>query len=443
MKESVVVYALGNHWKQNRKEIAAGYDIIACSDRDPNTSERAGDYKFVEPEKLCELSFDKIIFGCLKKEGLRERIALQYHIPPQKIFYYEEIFGDCGRKQYVEKREHAEKITVVIPTYNRQKRLGRTLDLLQMQTDQDFNVIILDNCSDYDVYSVVKDREQAFRDRVTIVRNRINIGMPANVANCFAQEVDGWLWALTDDDLPSVYAIQDIYEEIESSTGIGVINFCICGCDEYLPQGYQDFGNLHEMLGFYRDSVIQGQDINAWNSDFLYLSNKVYNMKYVFKYCGEVIMYAYCAGPHVLPILYLLNAGEASVRLTTKRIITYDAYDLETGPGWNYIKTLSGMRIISDIPLDLDEMERCTLYQLLIHMYQDSLLEDVTEESFEYDLWQIEKLYYEILDFCLSDDEKENFLRKLETIKKKKCYCERVMDLGHQRIRGRETICRR
>lgn len=417
MKERVIVYALGNHWRQNRKEIEAGYDIIACSDRDSNASEWAGDYRFVEPEQLGGLSYDKIIFGCLKKGGLRERIALQYQIPPQKIFYYEEIFGNCVRKQYVEKREHREKITVVIPTYNRQKRLGRTLDLLQMQTDQDFNVIILDNCSDYDTYSVVRDREQAFRDRVTIVRNRVNIGLAANVANCFVQGVDGWLWTLGDDDLPSVYAIQDIYEEIESSTGIGAIDFCICGCDEYLPQGYRDFGNLHEMLRFYRESVAQGQDINAWNSDFLYLSNKVYNMKYIFKYCGEVILYAYCAGPHVLPILYLLNAGEASVRMTTKRIVTYDAPD---GKHWDCIKILCGIRIISDIPLSLDETERCTLYQLLIHMYQDTLLEDVAEESLEYDLWQIEKLYYEILDFCLSDDEKENFLRNLETIKKKK-----------------------
>lgn len=417
MKESVVVYALGNHWRQNRKEIEEGYDIIACSDRDPNASERVGNHRFVEPEQLCGLSFDKIIFGCLKKAGLRERIALQYQIPPQKIFYYEEVFGDCVRKQYVEKREHTEKITVVIPTYNRQKPLGRTLDLLQMQTDQDFNVIILDNCSDYDVYSVVRDREQAFRDRVTVVRNRVNIGLSANVANCFVQGVDGWLWTLGDDDIPSVYAIQDIYEEIESSTGIGAIDFCICGCDEYLLRGYRDFGNLHEMLRFYRESVAQGQDINAWNSDFLYLSNKVYNMKCILKYCGEVVRYAYCAGPHLIPILYMLDAGEAFVRLTTKRIVAYDA---PGGKPWNCVKILPGIRIISDIPLSLDETERCTLYQLLIHMYQDALLEDVAEESLEHDLWQIEKLYYEILDFCLNDDEKENFLRNLETIKKKK-----------------------
>ena len=137
MKESVIVYALGTYWRNNINELKSAYEVIACSDQNPQVSSQIKDYKFILPEELSKYPNIKIVIGCIKQEGMRERVALQYNIHAQRIFYWDEMFSDAGildRK----KEKHSEKLTVVIPTYNRKKRLNRTLDLLEMQTDSDF-----------------------------------------------------------------------------------------------------------------------------------------------------------------------------------------------------------------------------------------------------------------------------------------------------------------
>ena len=78
---------------------------------------------------------------------------------------------------------------------------------------------------------------------------------------------------------------------------------------------------------------------------------------------------------------------------------------------------LSGMRIITDLPLNLGKSERNTLYKLLLYSYVDYLLTDVSQQSFDNDIGQIEKLYNE---YCLDDGEKDDLYNIIETLKRKK-----------------------
>lgn len=350
MKESVIVYALGRYWKDEIKVINSQYDIIACSDQNPKASKVAGEYMFVAPEFMRDISCDKVIIGCSKYESMRELIAYNYNIPWQKIFYYEELFGDIERKEPGESRGHDEKLTVVIPTYNRRERLKRTLRLLEMQTDDDFTVIIMDNCSNYSIYDMLEEYTLPFKKKVKVVRNKINIGAGANIANTFIQGISGWMWLLGDDDIPSIYAVEHIYEEIESSDQMGVIHFAIHDSMKQLLKGYKDFINLHELLNFYQNIVDQGQDVGLCNGDFIYCSNKVYNMKYIFQYCNNVVKYAYSAVPNLVPILFMLNDSAAYMRISCKQIVTWD---MSKGDHWDCIETLSGMRIVTDFKINL------------------------------------------------------------------------------------------
>lgn len=65
-------------------------------------------------------------------------------------------------------------INVIIPAYNCAKTLGRTLSSLVAQTDNDFNVILVDDCSTEDIKSIV----DAYVDKLTItyIRNEKNLG---------------------------------------------------------------------------------------------------------------------------------------------------------------------------------------------------------------------------------------------------------------------------
>lgn len=415
MKESIIVYALGHYWRNNIDEIKSKYEIIAYSDQNTQMSNYVGDCKFILPEELSNYPDTKIILGCLRREGMRELLALKYNIHAQRIFYYDEIFLNT-RNIVEKKRNHIDKLTVVIPTYNRKNRLKRTLDLLEMQTDNDFKIMILDNCSDYLINDILEDKSIKFRNRIEIVRNKINIGMSANIANAFVQGIDGWMWLLADDDIPSIYAVEDIYSEIENSSEVGAIHFAYHDFSKYLVNGYKDFKNLHELFDFYKDIVEQGQDMALCNGDFIYISNKVYNMNFIKKFCQDVFLYTYSGIPCLIPILFMLNNNAGNLRISKKRLVTWEAPD---GDHWDYIQTLSGMRIVSDFPLNLNKSEKTMLYKLVLYAYMDSLLEDIEQVSFDYDIGQIEKIYNEIYQDCLDNEEKEVYYRKIKELKSK------------------------
>lgn len=140
-------------------------------------------------------------------------------------------------------------------------------------------------------------------------------------------------------------------------------------------------------------------------------------MKYITKYCQNVFLYTYSGVPYLVPILFMLDQNEGDLRISKKRIVVWDAPD---GDHWDYIQTLSGMRIITDFQLNLDGFERKMLYNLILYGYRDSLLNDVENANFDYDVGQIEKIYNEIYFYCLSEKEKKDYYKKIRDLKKGK-----------------------
>lgn len=69
-------------------------------------------------------------------------------------------------------------LTVAIPTYNRREYLRECLESLKHQTFKDFEVIIFDNASDYDVHAFVT---QFPKLAIRIDNNETNIGGIANI----------------------------------------------------------------------------------------------------------------------------------------------------------------------------------------------------------------------------------------------------------------------
>ena len=70
------------------------------------------------------------------------------------------------------------KITVAIPTHNREKYLIDCLKSVLNQTEKDLNIVIFDNCSDYNISeSVAKiDLEQ----KIKIIKSEKNLGSLKN-----------------------------------------------------------------------------------------------------------------------------------------------------------------------------------------------------------------------------------------------------------------------
>lgn len=408
MREQVIVYALGDYWKENKSKIIEKYDIIACSDQNLEAAKYGKNIKFILPEKISDFSYDKIIIGC-KRLGVREIIALKYNIPFDKIVYYNEEVNNLRKKNLNRMQCHKEKLTIVIPTYNRKERLKRTLNILEQQSDSDFKVIIMDNCSNYNIHYALEKRNKNFQEKVTIIHNKRNIGMAGNLANIFIQETNGWIWTLADDDIPSIYAVEDIYSEIEKAEKLGVVSFSIHDFSNYLINEFIDIEELHELIKFYRMIKEKGNNLFDYSGDFIYLSNKVYNTKYIKKYYEDIFYYTYSGVPHLIPILFMLNDNIAKMRISNKKIV---AYDMPDNDHWDWLKVVSGMRIITDLQLDLNEEETAILYNLLMVDYK-YLIENIKTKNIKYVIKQLDKLYNEIYKYFLSEEEKKDYLNIL------------------------------
>ena len=63
---------------------------------------------------------------------------------------------------------------IIMPAYNCADTIGRALDSLVNQTNQNFTVLIIDDCSSQDIYSIIKQ----YQDKLNIryIRNETNVG---------------------------------------------------------------------------------------------------------------------------------------------------------------------------------------------------------------------------------------------------------------------------
>ena len=99
-------------------------------------------------------------------------------------------------------------ITVMIPTYNRAVPLARALESLTWQTDSDFLVVIVDNCSDDGTESVV----EVYREKLNITYFRAdrNFGPIANWEMGLKAVKTEWVKILWSDDWLEATAIEEL-----------------------------------------------------------------------------------------------------------------------------------------------------------------------------------------------------------------------------------------
>lgn len=74
-------------------------------------------------------------------------------------------------------------ITVIVTTYNTEKYIARCLDSLINQTFQDFDIIIVDDCSKDNTQKIILEYADKFIEKIKYVFMPQNTGAPANTRN--------------------------------------------------------------------------------------------------------------------------------------------------------------------------------------------------------------------------------------------------------------------
>ena len=108
------------------------------------------------------------------------------------------------------------KISVVIPLYNTEKYIEECLTSLLDQTMQDFEVIVVDDCSTDRSAAIVDGMRDKFGDRLTLIRLKKNNGEPGTPRNIGIKFAVGkYLYFVDSDDILMPESLNVLYTTAE------------------------------------------------------------------------------------------------------------------------------------------------------------------------------------------------------------------------------------
>lgn len=185
-------------------------------------------------------------------------------------------------------------VSICIPTYNRANRIGDTINSILLQTFEDYELIVVDNCSTDNTEEVVA----CYQDkRIRFIRNERNIGAPENHNRSLLEAKGKYLKFLHSDDIfVSHDALQKLVETAIRHPKAGVIT-----CQFRLDSAMNRYGSpidLFRPKGF----ISVRQCLNIY-SDFGLPSEWLVKRE-VFYYTGMFIDSPVCDADLVMKMLY-------------------------------------------------------------------------------------------------------------------------------------------
>ena len=217
------------------------------------------------------------------------------------------------------------KLTIAIPTYNRNEILKANLAKLLPQVTDECRVIIFDNCSDVPVKDSIQDLVKVYPHiDISVVRNRYNIGMTANILKCFELCPDPWLWILGDDDEVTDGAVATILSDIDRKREL---HFLTYAWDE------DSFKREQEVITTGIDQFIETFETFG---AVLFLSTSVYNMNKVVGSISFAHFFQTSYAPHLV-MLFMSLGDEGKCAYFRDQIVVNKADDTPSYLKWDQI----------------------------------------------------------------------------------------------------------
>lgn len=296
-------------------------------------------------------------------------------------------------------------ISIIIPTYNREKNLKEQLTRLLGQTDifHIYEVLIIDNNSNYDIYSLVNEFNF---NKIKIVKNPFNLYSCANVSNAFYYCKTQWFWLLSDDDIVEPNAISVILNEISKCSALtGLIKFS--KTNSIQKRGIVN--NLDSFIDYYYTQ----KPIRS--GDLVFISTNVYNLELLSKYLGYCFQFSYSYIPHLIPIIKALENKSVEVVFSDEPIVKYLP---PIGDNYSFAEVGKGLSTLSHLPIYISSPYRKKFFKIfmsitpmsyilwLIKNYSNENLHSfkiIYDNIYKYYLGPFSKLFIKFLQYSLTN----------------------------------------
>jgi len=269
------------------------------------------------------------------------------------------------------------KLTISIPTYNRNAILKENLKYLLPQMTTDCKILILDNHSDTPVKEFLEDLIIEYKHiEINVIRNSNNIGLTANILRCFEMCTDDWLLVLGDDDKVKDGAINQILYDIKRYEDNHFISYA---WDEPSFQRKNDLTTIgiNELIDSFESIGV-----------ILFTSASVYNVPKVIKSISYGNFFQSTYAPHLVMLFMSLGDSGKSV-LSCNEIVINKGFETPFHLRWDQIFFYQ-MVLLLRLPL-----KPTTLYKL------KNRLVELTR------LWTIPHLIYTLVYINYDENEKK------------------------------------
>lgn len=240
------------------------------------------------------------------------------------------------------------KLSICIPTYNRARFLGETLDGVIAQATDDVEIVVSDNASTDDTEAVVRACQAKF-PRLTYFRQPENKGADRNYLQSVASARGEWCWLLGDDDPVEDGAIATLLGHLNGPRPLDFVQLLVTAYDFSLSQVLQ---RSAEVLGVTED--LYTTDVPAFFARFFqesYLSEFVvrrdlWNRVDPEKYVGTGLTY--------LGITYEYLRADAPVLVIARPLVKYRSQNVSWAGSALDIILSHQRRIIDLLPARYD-----------------------------------------------------------------------------------------
>lgn len=108
------------------------------------------------------------------------------------------------------------KVSIILPSYNGSKYIRESIDSIQKQTYTNWELIIVDDCSEDDTLQIARSYEEKDR-RISVIHNEINQKLPSALNIGFAHAKGQYLTWTSDDNMYLPEALDIMVKRLEVS----------------------------------------------------------------------------------------------------------------------------------------------------------------------------------------------------------------------------------